>query len=208
MQEGKAVAQKIFIVVLLAVGNAEARAQTDTRVYGLASAVIESVRSSNVSRTTRFVSNSSLLGFEGTESLGGNYRALFQIEGGFDVDNGSGRINNRDSFVGLQGDFGRVKAGFMTSPMRGLGSRMNFVPGSTSIANNIGIMATLNGQATGLNSRMQNSIRYDTPNMNGFAGALIWAPGENRAAGQNNYAYGAGLSYQQRSLYAGYSYLK
>lgn len=199
-------AKRICTAALLALAMTEAQAQADVRVYGLASAVIESVRSSSVPRTARFVSNSSLLGFEGVEDLGGGYKAIFQIEGGLDIDNGSGRINNRDTYVGLQGDFGRIKAGFMTSPMRGMGSRMNFVPGSTSIANNIGIMATMNGQATGLNSRMQNSIRYDTPNMNGMAGSLIWAPGENRPAGQNNYAYGAGLSYVNGPVYAGYAY--
>ncbi|WP_194724761.1 porin [Noviherbaspirillum malthae] len=197
---------KICMAAAIALSMASAHAQTDVRVYGLSSAVLESVRSTTVSRTARFVSNSSLLGFEGVEDLGEGYKAMFQIEGGFDVDNGSGRISNRDTFVGLQGDFGRVKAGFMTSPMRGMGSRMNFVPGSTSIANNIGIMATLNGQATGLNSRMQNSIRYDTPNLNGLAGALIWAPGENRPAGQNNYIYGAGLSYVNGPFYTGYAY--
>lgn len=198
--------RKTCMAAALALATTGAHAQTEVRVYGLASAVLESVRSTSVPRKTRFVSNSSLLGFEGAEDLGNGYKASFQIEGGLDIDNGSGRVNNRDSYVALQGGFGRIKAGFMTSPMRGMGSRMNFVPGSTSIANNIGIMTTLNGQATGLNSRMQNSIRYDTPNMNGLAGALIWAPGENRAAGQNNYAYGAGLSYVNGPLYAGYSY--
>ncbi|MEC4717582.1 porin [Noviherbaspirillum sp. CPCC 100848] len=198
--------RKTCMAAALALATTGAHAQTEVRVYGLASAVLESVRSTSVPRKTRFVSNSSLLGFEGAEDLGNGYKASFQIEGGLDIDNGSGRVNNRDSYVALQGGFGRIKAGFMTSPMRGMGSRMNFVPGSTSIANNIGIMTTLNGQATGLNSRMQNSIRYDTPNMNGLAGALIWAPGENRAAGQNNYAYGAGLSYVNGPLYAGYAY--
>ena len=42
--------------------------------------------------------------------------------------------------------------------MRALGGRLNFVPGSTSIANNIGLMTTLNGLHAGLNARLHHRL--------------------------------------------------
>lgn len=198
--------RKTIAASVLALAAADSMAQSEVAVSGLLSAVFESARLAGQPSVARFVSNSSFLKFSGAEDMGDGLKAIFQLEGGFDVDNGSGRFFNRDSYVGLQGAFGRVRAGLQTSPMRGMGGRINFVPGSTSIANNIGIMATLNGQATGLNSRMQNSVRYDSPDLNGLVASLIWAPGENRPARQNNYSYGAGLAYQNGPVYAGYAY--
>ncbi len=66
---------------------------------------------------------SSRVGFRGTEDLGSGLRAIFQIETGVNVDNGSntgqgGQANassgfwaSRDSFVGLDSNFGRLTFG-------------------------------------------------------------------------------------------------
>jgi predicted porin len=66
---------------------------------------------------------SSRVGFRGTEDLGSGLRAIFQIETGVNVDNGSnigqgGQTNastgfwaSRDSFVGLDSNFGRATFG-------------------------------------------------------------------------------------------------
>src|SRR5262249_18238022 len=54
----------------------------------------------------RVSSNSSRFGLRGTESLGGGLNAIFQIESGFNADQGTGSLASRDSFVGLQGNWG------------------------------------------------------------------------------------------------------
>jgi predicted porin len=71
----------------------------------------------------RVFDNSSRVGFRGTEDLGSGLRAIFQIETGVNVDNGSntgqgGQANvssgfwaSRDSFVGLDSNWGRLTFG-------------------------------------------------------------------------------------------------
>lgn len=71
----------------------------------------------------RVFENSSRVGFRGTEDLGGGLKALFQIESGVAMDSGNdlgqgGQTNEsagfwapRDSFVGLDSNWGRLTFG-------------------------------------------------------------------------------------------------
>lgn len=144
----------------------------------------------------RVSSNSSGFGFRGSEQLGAGMRAIFQLEGSLGVDSGAAGIASRDSFVGLSGPFGTVRAGHMTTPLRALGGRLNFVPGGTSIANNMGVMSTLNGMHAGLNSRLPNSIQYAAPPLAGVALTLLFAAGELRPGGDDDSSYGIGVHYE------------
>src|SRR5690606_32163799 len=54
---------------------------------------------------TNVSSNSSRLGIRGSADLTDNLKGIFQIETTIAYDNGAGSLANRDTFVGLQGDF-------------------------------------------------------------------------------------------------------
>jgi len=58
-------------------------------------------------------------GLKGSEALGNNLSAVFQLENGFDPDTGKanqgGRLFGRKAFVGLMGDFGAIKLGRQSS---------------------------------------------------------------------------------------------
>jgi predicted porin len=88
---------------------------------------------------TRIASNSSLIGFKGTENLGGGLRAIWQLENQLSID-GSGTENTqtmangwntRTTFVGLAGDFGQVLVGYLNPPRRAYAVRNALVPGGT-----------------------------------------------------------------------------
>ena len=183
-------------------------------IYGVVDSTFEIVRASgatspgaNASYRQRVSSNSSLIGFKGAEDLGAGLKALFQIESGLTVDTGSGGVfASRDSFVGLEGSFGTFKLGFLTAPMRGLGGKLNFIPGSTSIANNIGIMTNLNGRALGFNSRMQNATMYTTPNWSGFSASFAYGANEGKVGSKNDPTYGLGINFDNGRLLVGYAY--
>ena len=67
----------------------------------------------------RLSSNSSRFGMRGTESLGGGLNAVFQIESNVsgDTGNSSGSgLASRETFVGLQGSWGRVTYGNFLAP--------------------------------------------------------------------------------------------
>jgi predicted porin len=184
---------------------ADAAAQSAVTVFGTLDVTAESVRGGGVSGE-RVSSNSSGFGFRGSEALSPGLNAIYQIEGGMNVDTGAGALNTRDTFVGLSGTLGTVRMGLMTSPLRALGGYLNFIPGGTSMANNMGVMSTLNGLHAGLNSRLANSVQYAFPAWHGVNGALVYAPGESRPGGFNDRSWGASLNYGGKGLYLGWAY--
>ncbi|WP_161630647.1 porin [Pseudoduganella violaceinigra] len=191
---------------ILMLAMAPACAQTPVTPFGTLDVTSESVHAGPVGRQSRVSSNSSGFGFKGSESLDGGWKAFFQIEGGISVDTGAGGVNSRDTFLGLAGPLGTLRLGFMTAPMRALGGRLNYVPGATSIANNLGVMTTLNGLHAGLNARLANSVQYTLPAPEGWTPTLLWSPGEARPQGFNDRTLGAGLNYEVGPWFAGWAY--
>src|SRR2546423_1137902 len=64
----------------------------------------------------RVNSNSSLVGFRGSEPLGHGLSAIFQLENQIFPDTGGGVLAGRESFLGLQGSWGTVKLGHFLAP--------------------------------------------------------------------------------------------
>jgi predicted porin len=142
----------------------------------------------------RVFDSGSRLGVRGVEDLGNGLRAIFQIESGANIDNGSntgqggqanastGFLASRDSFVGLDGGFGRLTFGRQS---------IYWVNGTIiqTGANYINAeVAFLNGAAAGRVSgpaaRQNNVVLYTTPTFGGFNASLGWAPNRENAQGQ------------------------
>lgn len=185
---------------------ASSHAQHSVVPFGTLDVTFESVRAGPPASALRVSSNSSGFGVRGSEQLGGGMQAIYQIEGGYNVDTGAGGLNTRDTYLGLSGPLGTLRAGFMSTPLRALGGRLNFVPGGTSIANNMGVMSTLNGLHAGLNARLPNSVQYAAPPLAGVVATLLYAPGESRPGGLSDHSTGAGLAYDSAPWYAGWAY--
>jgi predicted porin len=203
-----------------------AYAQSSVTLYGVVDSTVELVRTTganqgkDIGSTGREVSNSSAWGMKGQEDLGGGLSAIFQIEYGYNVNSGSGP-SARDQYVGLQSQqYGTLQFGYLTTPMRGLGGKLNFIPGSTSIANDIGVMTTLNGTQTNLNARLANTIMYTTPILiQGLTAQVVYSPGGGNTPPTNSsvsgtagtatdgmYAWGAGAQYAKGPFFAAYAY--
>jgi predicted porin len=121
-------------------------------------------------------------GLRGTEDLGGGLKANFVIEAGVNVDNGSnaqgGLIYGRQSYVGLNGGFGDVRLGRQYSAydeLRGATSALGHTSFDATII--AGSWARTGFDYTG---RVDNMIRYATPNLGGFTVALGYGLGENK----------------------------
>jgi predicted porin len=157
---------------------------------------------SDVKGRMRQFDQGSRLGVRGSEDLGGGLKALFQIESGVNVDSGSttsqsgsanssaGTFASRDSYVGLEGGFGRFTMGRqavyygngvieqVTANYVNISSA--FFSGSTS---RIGAPTT----------RTNNVFAYTTPTMGGFNATAWYSPNSEAAtAGQqtNGKIYG------------------
>src|SRR5438552_8703114 len=135
----------------------------------------ESTQNTTVNRLS---SNSSRVGMSGTESLGGGLNAIFQIESSINGDTNAGNLGGRETFVGLQGDWGTVKLGRFLTPYDDIHPIFGNVPTlSTSILSTASLWAQgplAKGQG-GFDARLGNSLRYDSPNLNGFSAEIQYS---------------------------------
>ena len=150
----------------------------------------------------------SRLGFRGVEDLGNGLKATFNLEAGFNVDDGTGYLGKggpddtglqfrRTSTVGLQGSFGEVRLGRMLTSSYLAVSRYDAF-GDTGI----GASLAWNGTETGYASRTENAISYTSPNFSGFKIGAEYGFGEQQKASDKRYI-GIGATYDNGPLSLG-----
>ena len=146
----------------------------------------ESTQDSTVNRLS---SNSSRLGVRGTESLGGGLNAIFQIESSINGDSTTGGLGNRETFVGLQGSWGKFTMGNFLAPLDDLHPIFGNAPTlTTSILSTAALWAQgpLNKAQGGFDARLANNLRYDSPNWSGFTGALQYSTRDSSGTADAN----------------------
>ena len=165
----------------------------------------------NVNSSTQ---NGSRWGMMGTEDLGGGMAAIFNLTNGFSVDTGAaaqgGLLFGREAWVGIKGGFGQVSLGrhvtiMANGPYAITGGYANYDAWSGSAAN--AGFGNANSIANDV-VRKNNSLQYMTPNMGGFTGTFMWAPGENGVAGgaNNTNYWSLGLGYVNGPLNVQFGY--
>lgn len=188
-------------LVALAVAGAfalplAAEAQTaNVTLYGRLNMDLEFVKGKQADGSdptvNRVSSNSSRFGMRGTESLGGGLNAIFQIESNVSGDTGnsaSSSIASRETFVGLQGSWGKATVGKFLAPLDDLHPIFGNAPTlTTSILSTADLWAqgTQAKDAGGFDARLGNSLRYDSPNWAGFTAALQYATRDSSGDTQN-----------------------
>lgn len=125
-------------------------------------------------------------GMMGTEDLGGGLKAKFQLEAGFNIDDGTqaqGRQFGRHAWVGLAGNFGEIRLGRQTTiladgPWATTGGYANYDAWGAAANGTFGNAGSVATDVV----RTNNTLKYLTPTMGGFTGTLAWAPAEDGAA--------------------------
>jgi predicted porin len=139
----------------------------------------------------RVSSNSSRFGLRGHEYLGRGQVAIFQLESSVLGDTGGSSLASRETWVGLQGDWGTVKLGSFLTPYDDIHTIFGNTPTlTTSILSTAALWAqgALNKTEGGFDARVGNSIRYETPPLQGFSAALQFATrdtSDNPNGGEN-----------------------
>ena len=204
--------KKIIAVAIAALPMA---AMADVQIYGQLEASVEAGNTfgyGDVFNTnTRVDDTGSKIGFKGTEDLGNGLKAIWQVEQKLSIDgtdvNGDNTWATRDTFVGLQGDWGKVRLGKLSTFQND--SMERFDPWTYGVGVN-GMSYT---SANLLDGRVNNAVRYDTPNLNGFKASVLYGTDENRyttASGErsNSSVWNIGAGYEYAGYYvdAGYTY--
>jgi predicted porin len=190
----------VAVVFLAAPGLTHA--QSSVTFYGLIDAGAEYVNHTEGGGTARMLSggkNSSRFGLRGTEDLGAGLKAIFRLEGGFDLMNGRAAdggdtIFGRRATIGLQGKWGQLTLGrtFTTTydyllPFDPMGYSQNY---SWATA------ATATGKRKdGLLARSSNVIRYDGK-ANGFKFGAMYGFGNVAGSLRADAMYGVALGYE------------
>jgi predicted porin len=216
--------KKIIALAVAGLMSGAAFAQSNVTIYGTMDATFDSVSSTgdtaagfDLDRRNRISGNSSFLGFKGSEDLGNGMKAIFQIEGSLANDNGGGfGGTNRDTYVGLTGNFGTVVAGNLTGPTRSLGAALDPFAGATGITANTGLIGKLGGGtgASMFDTRWANTVAYVSPAMAGFTATAAYVANEiktrdgvkNTPAELNTWGYDIGLRYGNGPITAGITY--
>ncbi|PSB92406.1 porin [Candidatus Pandoraea novymonadis] len=203
-----------------------ANAQSSVTLYGIVDAGLTYV--TNDSGHRKFLQSDgnmqgSRWGLKGTEDLGGGLKAIFVLENGFSVSNGSsgqgGRQFGHEAYVGLSSN----TAGTITMGRQ-----------QASVTDFVGPFASANQWGTGYSShvdendilggslRINNSVKYTTADYAGFSASAMYGfsnqtgddfegvhPLSETFGFRNNRAWSVGLGYTNGplSLGAGYMYM-
>jgi predicted porin len=186
---------KKTLVALAAFAAVSAFAQSTVTLYGVADVSFGSYKEGppgasaqiRVNDGTTAGLSGSRIGFRVNEDLGGGMNAFATIEMGANLDTGAsaqgGLAFGRQSFVGLGGGFGKVSLGRLYSAyddLRGATDAFghsSFSPSLLGWGNNT---AGVVGDGGNYSGRVNNQIKYNTPNFGGLSGAVTYGFGENK----------------------------
>src|ERR1700730_4008088 len=98
-------------------------------------------------------------------------------------------FGTRDSFLGLEGPWGSVKAGQSGTPYKKATAAMD--PFSRTLGDYNSIMGNTGGDNRAeFDWRMDHAIWYESPIFNGFQVSALFSPGQNYAQDNSDYSYG------------------
>ena len=195
--------KKLMAVAVAGAFGVPAAAMAQVEIYGRANVFVDSysatgsaAAATDFKSRTRVNDQGSRLGVRGREDLGRGLRAVYQIESGVNIDTGStttsspggpsnsstATLATRDSFVGLEGGWGRVVLGRLP-----LYYGNGIIEQVTSNYVNVGLpFFSGNMLVPSPTARTNNVLSYTTPTVSGADATVAYSPqSEGTQAGAN-----------------------
>src|SRR5207344_2708976 len=187
----------------------------------------------DVAPRSRVTSNSSNFGLRGSERLGSDLQAFFQVESAVNVDAGGTNIASRNTAVGLQGGWGSLRLGQWDSPYKSISGAVDPMyftgiaysgaligtPGFGVGPVTIGNVATsadgrtyANASNASFERRQGNSVQYWSPTFSGLTLRAAYSVNEGKPSRSdaitqvNPELLAASLEYTHGIYYLGYAY--
>lgn len=203
----------VAAAVLCCLGAAaQAQQASSVNIYGLLDVGLDynsNVGGKSQKDETTGILAPNILGFKGEEDLGGGHKAFFQLETQFAVDTGTtiGSMWGRHALVGLKSaTLGSVQAGTVSDFMfdklgvgRWGGGKM--FPYVSLTFTRMGPFSrfmptgSFDYDRVALSSRINNAVRYDSPDYNGFSYGALYGFGEQSGGVGLNNTVSLGASY-------------
>ena len=163
--------KKLIAIVVSAAAVLPAVAMADVTVYGRAHVSVDQLDDGAKYSETNLSSNSSRLGFKGSHQINPDLKAFFQIEQQINFTTGASSggtdFATRDTFVGLDSNYGALQIGRFDSPFKVARGPFNLFGDQVGDMNNLARVT-----AGRLDERYDNTIQYTTPTFGGFNAKL------------------------------------
>lgn len=187
-----------------------AQAQSSVTIYGIIDAGITYVDNQGGYKQYKFadgVNYGNRLGFRGVEDLGGGLRAVFNLEMGFNLKNGTlaqgGRAFGRQSWVGLEStSLGTVSMGRQYDFVRDYLTQFNYGGFASVYAGHQGDYDRISGK------QMDNAVKYVSPSFGGFTVGGMFAFGEQIDNFNRKSQFSLGSGYKNGPLSIGAAYVR
>jgi predicted porin len=189
-----------------------AQAQSSVTLYGIADAgILYNNNNGGHSQVALSTANSSRFGLRGAEDLGGGLSAIFTLESGYNISNGSqsqgGLLFGRKAFVGLSSSqYGTITAGRQYSASNDTTSQ--FASGADWAASGLSYgtrAADVDNVDT--SNRIQNSIKYTSPSFGGVTVGLLYSLGGQAGDFSRNSVWDAAVGYNNGPIRLGVGYM-
>ncbi|STZ75363.1 trimeric porin PorB [Bergeriella denitrificans] len=162
-------------------------------------------RDASSKTATEIADFGSRIGFKGHEHLGNNLNAIWQLEQNASIAGTDSGWGTRESFIGLEGGFGKIRAGKLNTTVKDTDDAIDpWDASNAALRQGVFTRDTV--------SERKVSVRYDSPVFSGFSASAQFAPRDNEnpadkythevATGESYYA---GLNYENAGFFGQYA---
>jgi predicted porin len=198
------------IVAALAAGLLVAgAAQAQVKLYGQAHLAINHTDDGADYSARSVSSNSSRLGFKADKEFSQELQGLIQVEGQLDFNsNNNTSLTSRDTYLGLAGSWGLVRAGYFDTPGKLVAQRVDLF--RNQVGDNRNLARGNYASHQGFDERFRNGIAYSSPTWNDLSLDLHYSAdadsNSDAADGNANDAWSLSLDYESGPIYAAISH--
>ena len=188
-----------------------ASAQTSVTLYGIVDVGYSHESGNDAAGSVNGINSGlqspSRIGFKGAEKINDSLSAIFQLENGFNTDDGSlandKKLFDRQAYAGLQGNFGVVKLGRQYNPLYNATSPLD--PFGVGLAGDYTHLISVGDGSS--KRRVDNSVTYATPStLGGFKFEGLYGFGEQAGDSAKLRQVGFSTSYTNGPIYATLAY--
>jgi predicted porin len=148
--------------------------------------------------TTNLVCTTCSFGFKGSEDLGNGLKAIFLIDFEYDTTERNKTITDRDQWLGLDSNFGKLRMGTISTGYKSHGAMIDPIYRTVVQGRGIGLQSNLHNGAgdDGYEGRSTNTFRYDSPTFAGFSATAHYVLQNDTATNDTNSPWGIGGQWQ------------
>lgn len=185
-----------LLVSTLFVGFCGSLSAADVDFYGRAHVSLDHL-DNDIDSGWNIASNSSRFGLKMSHQLEPGLTVVAQIETLVRIDEGSGNLASRDTFVGLKSNFGLLRLGYFDTPMKKVRSSTDLFSDKVGDARNI-----VGGGGVALDKRFRNGIHYQSPAYQNLTFDLHYSTNDATGSTTNNEndAISSAVSYRIEGL--------